>query len=47
MPGTHHTTPAERMCLTAAARELHDQYRGVFGQETIQSLPGMIIPPYP
>ncbi len=36
--GTHHMTPAERTCLTAAARELHDQYRGVFGEESIQSL---------
>jgi len=38
MQGTHHMTPAERTCLTAAARELHDQYRGVFGEETIRSL---------
>jgi len=38
MQGTHDMTQAHRMCLNATARELHDQYRGVFGEETIQSL---------
>jgi hypothetical protein len=32
MPGTHHMTQADRMCLNAAAYELHDQYRGVLGE---------------
>jgi len=38
MQGTHHMTQAHRMCLNRAARELHDHYRGVFGEETIRSL---------
>jgi protein-tyrosine-phosphatase len=31
-------TPAERHCLLNAARDLHEQFRGVFGEETIQAL---------
>jgi hypothetical protein len=31
-------TNAERMCLHAAARDLHEKFRGVFGEETIESL---------
>jgi arsenate reductase len=38
MPDTHVMTPAERHCLHSAARDLHQQFRGVFGEETIESL---------
>jgi arsenate reductase len=38
MPGTHVMTQAERMCLHSAAHDLHEQFRGVFGAETIESL---------
>ena len=38
MQGTHVMTVAERMCLRSAARDLHAQFRGVFGAETIESL---------
>ena len=38
MQGTHVMTQAERMCLHSAARDLHEQFRGVFGEETIESL---------
>ncbi len=38
MPATHVMTEAERMCLRSAARELHEEFRGVFGEETIESL---------
>ena len=38
MLGTRNMTQAERMCLNKAARELHSEYRGVFGEETIRSL---------
>jgi len=31
-------TPAERWCLRSAARDLHTQFRGIFGEETIESL---------
>src|SRR5258708_38415939 len=31
-------TQAERMCLRSAARDLHTEFRGIFGQETIESL---------
>jgi arsenate reductase (thioredoxin) len=31
-------TQAERMCLHSAARDLHTEFRGIFGQETIESL---------
>ena len=31
-------THAERKCLHSAARDLHEQFRGVFGEETIESL---------
>jgi protein-tyrosine-phosphatase len=35
---SHEMTPAERMCLHSAARDLHTQFRGIFGEETIESL---------
>jgi len=35
---SHTMTPAERMCLHSAARDLHTELRGIFGQETIESL---------
>jgi len=35
---SHEMTPAERMCLHSAARDLHIQFRGIFGEETIESL---------
>ena len=35
---SHVMTPAERMCLHSAAKDLHTEYRGIFGQETIESL---------
>ncbi|HEX7996652.1 MAG TPA: arsenate reductase ArsC, partial [Streptosporangiaceae bacterium] len=38
MLGTHTMTQAERMCLHRAARDLHQQFRGIFGEETIESL---------
>ena len=38
MPETHVMTAAERNCLRSAARDLHEQFRGVFGEETIESL---------
>ncbi len=34
----HVMTPAERMCLHSAARDLHTEFRGIFGQETIEAL---------
>ena len=36
--GSHAMTQAERMCLHSAARDLHTEFRGIFGQETIESL---------
>ena len=38
MPDTHVMTPAERRCLHSAARDLHERFRGVFGEETIEAL---------
>jgi arsenate reductase len=38
MQGTHVMTPAERWCLHSAARDLHERFRGVFGEETIEAL---------
>ncbi len=38
MSDTHVMTPAERSCLHDAARDLHEKYRGVFGEETIETL---------
>jgi arsenate reductase (thioredoxin) len=35
---THIMSQAQRQCLLSAARELHGQFRGVFGEETIQAL---------
>ena len=35
---SHVMTPAERSCLHSAARDLHTQFRGIFGEETIESL---------
>ncbi len=34
----HVITHAERMCLHGAAGDLHAEFRGIFGQETIESL---------
>jgi hypothetical protein len=31
-------TPAERMCLHSAARDLHTEFRGIFRQESIEWL---------
>ncbi len=38
MAKTHVITNAARMTLKAAARDLHAQFRGVFGEETIENL---------
>jgi arsenate reductase (thioredoxin) len=35
---SHSMTQAQRKCLLSAARDLHEQFRGVFGEETIQAL---------
>jgi arsenate reductase (thioredoxin) len=35
---SHIITRAERMCLHSAARDLHTEFRGIFGTETIESL---------
>lgn len=35
---SHVITRAERMCLHSAARDLHTEFRGIFGTETIESL---------
>lgn len=35
---SHEMTPADRVSLHAAARDLHTQFRGIFGEETIESL---------
>jgi arsenate reductase (thioredoxin) len=35
---SHVMTQAERMCLHSAARDLHTEFRGIFGTETIESL---------
>ncbi len=34
----HIMTQAERMSLSGVARDLHTEFRGIFGQETIESL---------
>ncbi len=34
----HEMMQAERMCLHSAARDLHTEFRGIFGEETIESL---------
>jgi len=34
----HQMTQADRLSLHAAARDLHTQFRGIFGEETIESL---------
>jgi protein-tyrosine-phosphatase len=34
----HIMTQADRMCLHTAARDLHTEFRGIFGTETIESL---------
>jgi protein-tyrosine-phosphatase len=34
----HVMTEAERLCLHSAARDLHSEFRGIFGPETIESL---------
>jgi protein-tyrosine-phosphatase len=38
MEQAHFLTTATRMVLRSAARDLHAQFRGVFGQETVESL---------
>ncbi len=38
MTQTHVMTSAERMTLRSAARDLHEEFRGIFGQETIEAL---------
>ncbi len=35
---SHVMTQAERLCLHSAARDLHTEFRGIFGAETIESL---------
>jgi len=35
---SHIMTPADRMCLHTAAGDLHTEFRGIFGTETIESL---------
>jgi len=35
---SHIMTRADRMCLHNAARDLHTEFRGIFGTETIESL---------
>jgi hypothetical protein len=35
---SHGMTPSQRMCLRNAARDLHAEFRGTFGPETIESL---------
>ena len=35
---SHAITQAERMCLHSAASDLHAEFRGIFGTETIESL---------
>jgi arsenate reductase (thioredoxin) len=38
MLDAHIMTQAQRHCLFGAAKDLHQQFRGVFGEETIQAL---------
>jgi arsenate reductase len=35
---SHVMTQAERMCLHTVARDLHTEFRGIFGEETIEAL---------
>lgn len=35
---SHVMTQGERMCLHSAAIDLHAEFRGIFGEETIESL---------
>ncbi len=35
---SHVMTQAERLCIHSAARDLHTEFRGIFGEETIESL---------
>ena len=35
---SHAMTQAERRCLHGIARDLHTEFRGIFGEETIESL---------
>ncbi len=35
---SHVMTQAERMCLHGVARDLHTEFRGIFGEETIEEL---------
>jgi arsenate reductase len=34
----HVMTKVERMCLHSAARDMHTEFRGIFGEETIEAL---------
>ena len=38
MEQTHLMTKAERMAIRGAARDLHERFRGIFGEETIEAL---------
>jgi arsenate reductase len=38
MEHTHLMTKSERMAIRGAARDLHEQFRGIFGEETIEAL---------
>jgi arsenate reductase (thioredoxin) len=38
MQQTHSMTNAERRALHGVARDLHEQFRGIFGEETIEAL---------
>ena len=38
MEQTHVMTNATRIALRGAARDLHEQFRGIFGEETIEAL---------
>ncbi len=37
---SHQMTQAERMCLHGAARDLHIEFRGTFGEETSRTSAG-------
>ncbi len=38
MEHTNLMTKAERMAIRGAARDLHERFRGIFGEETIEAL---------
>ena len=35
---SHIMTAGERMCMHSAARDLHTEFRGIFSEQTIESL---------